>query len=67
MILVYRKSGVLQAVSIVRDLPKATIVKLAGEPHRNLLRVPKSSPDMQLFASVDDALDYVGHPELKGK
>lgn len=67
MILAYRKSGVLQAVDIIRESLKSHTVRLAGEPSRKPLRVPKDSDVMRLFVSVDDALDYVGHPELKGE
>lgn len=63
MILAYRKLGVLQAVTVVRDNPKSTIVKLVGEPNRKPLRVPKNSADMRLFDCVDKACDYVGGAE----
>lgn len=59
MILAYRKSGVLQAVTVVRENPKSTTVKLVGEPNRPPLRVPKNSVDMRLFGCVDGACDYV--------
>ena len=67
MILAYIRSGVLQAVDVVRKNPKSVTVKFAGEPRRNPLRVPNDDPYMRLFVTVDEALDYVGHPELKGE
>lgn len=37
MILAYKRSGILQAVTVVRDNPKSTTVKLVGEPRRKAL------------------------------
>lgn len=59
MILAYKRSGILQAVTIVRDNPKSTTVKLVGEPRRKALLVPKSSPHVCLFTNVDEAYAWV--------
>lgn len=59
MILAYKRSGILQAVTIVRDNPKSTTVKLVGEPRRRALLVPKSSPHVRLFTDVNEACEWI--------
>lgn len=62
MILAYARSGILQAVTIVRETPKAVIVSKCGEPRSNPLRIPKDSKTVKLFEGVDDACLWLGIP-----
>lgn len=59
MILAYR-SGVLQAVTVVRENEKSHTVKFVGEPNKRPVRVLKDSPMQKLFDDVDDACAYIG-------
>lgn len=60
MILAYARSGILQAVTVVRETPKAVIVRKDGEPRSNHLRIPKGSSTLRLFDNVDDACKWLG-------
>lgn len=59
MILAY-KSGVLQAVTVVRESQKSTLVKFCGEPNKKPVRVLKHSPTQKLFTDVDLACEWIG-------
>jgi len=54
MILAY-KSGVLQAVTVVRENEKSHTVKFVGEPNKRPVRVLKDSPFQKLFNDVNEA------------
>lgn len=52
------KSGWLIAVQLVRETPKAHIVKATDEWKER--RIPKDDPNQKLFDSVDDAMRWQG-------
>lgn len=57
MILAFR-SGVLQAVTLVRENKSSKTVKYLGEPNKRPVRVLNDSSLQKLFHNVDDAIKW---------
>lgn len=52
-------NGLMCAVTIIRETPKAWMVQYHGEQKSNATRVPKDGK-REMFDNVDDAMEWMG-------
>ena len=53
-------SGMMSACRLVRETPKAWIINYNDKAFPKDVRISKDNPRQRLFATVDEAFEYMG-------